>query len=224
MPVTGVIFDCDGTLLDSMGAWLAAQNELAHRVGVDLNAEDVDIICALTIPETGDFMHKKFGLGSSGQEVVEMINELMLEYYRTKTQARPGALDFVKELNARGVRCSVASSTPTALLKIGLEEAGFTLYLDTIVSVDEAGASKRKPAVYDLSRERMGTRKQSTWVFEDAVYALRTLKSAGYRSVGIYDNDISGTLDELSIADIVICDFFDLNIDEFIAAADYPSD
>lgn len=216
MPITGAIFDCDGTLLDSMGAWLAAQNELAHRAGVDLTEEEVDIICTLTIPETGDFMHEKFGLGASSQEVVEMIDELMLKYYRTNTQARPGALGFVKGLSKKGIVCSVASSTPPSLLKIGLDEAGFTSYLQAIVSVDDVGASKRDPMVYDRSRELMGTEKQSTWVFEDSLYALRTLVEAGYHTVGVYDNDIAGTFEELAIADIRMRSFLEYSIEEFI--------
>ncbi|MGI6105449.1 MAG: HAD family hydrolase [Raoultibacter sp.] len=223
MKVSGVVFDCDGTLLDSMGAWLATQDELARRAGADLSKEDVDVICTLTIPETGAFMHEKLGLGANGQEVVDMIDALMLEYYRTKTRAREGALEFVKALHERGIRCSVASSTPTALLKVGLGEAGFVEYLDAIVSVDDAGASKREPAVYDLARERMGTNKETTWVFEDAVYALRTLTAAGYHCVGIYDNDVAGSFEELGIANLVIRDFRELSVEEFVEITEKSS-
>ena len=219
MSVQGVIFDCDGTLLDSMGAWLAAQEEIARQAGKDLSEEEVETICTLTIPETGAFMHERLGLGACAQEVVDMINRLMFEYYTTKTKARSGALDFVKGLFDRGICCSVASSTPSALLKIGLDGAGFSPYLHAVVSVDDVGASKREPAVYDRARTLMGTKKSNTWVFEDAVYALRTLQSAGYHCVGIYDNDVAGSIDELAIADILIHEFTELSCDEFITMA-----
>ena len=145
----GVIFDCDGTLLDSMMVWREAESALARRAGVTLTANDTDALTAMTIPECGAFFHERFGLGASGDEVVAMMDELMLEFYRERVAARPGALEFVQALAERGVHMSVASSSPQPYLQAGLERCGFTPCLDAIVSVDDVGASKREPAVYD---------------------------------------------------------------------------
>lgn len=218
MAVTGIIFDCDGTLLDSMESWMATEAQLAERSGISLSSEDATYLGTLTIPEVGDYFHDRFGLGGSGSEVVAMIYDIMRENYRTRTPARPGALEFVREAAERGVVCSVASATPLPLLETALEATGFTPYLKAIVSVDEVGVSKREPAVYDHARSKMGTPKETTWVFEDAAYALRTVKKAGYHAVGIYDCDIAGTHDQLAIADRVIDHFSDLDVKSFIAA------
>ena len=133
----GVIFDCDGTLLDSMMVWREAESALARRAGVTLTANDTDALTAMTIPECGAFFHERFGLGASGDEVVAMMDELMLEFYRERVAARPGALEFVQALAERGVRMSVASSSPQPYLQAGLERCGFTPCLDAIVSVDD---------------------------------------------------------------------------------------
>lgn len=216
----GVIFDCDGTLLDSMGVWREVEDELARRAGVELTAADTDKITTLTIPECGAFFHDQFGLGSSGGDVVGMIDELMLAYYRERSRERVGALSFVRGLHARGVAMSVASSSPQPYLRAGLERCGFTPYLQAIVSVDDVGKSKREPAVYDRARELMGTPRETTWGFEDSSYAVRTLRSAGYRTVGIYDCDLAGTFAELAaLADIAIREFGELEPDEFIQRA-----
>ena len=69
----GVIFDCDGTLLDSMMVWREAESALARRAGVTLTANDTDALTAMTIPECGAFFHERFGLGASGDEVVAMM-------------------------------------------------------------------------------------------------------------------------------------------------------
>lgn len=217
MQVTGVIFDCDGTLLDSGEAWLSCQNSITSLGGIELTEEEVDTVCALTIPETGEFFHHQFGIASSPEEVVDIIYESMGHHYQEQAVAKPGALDFVKALAVKGIVCSVASSTPRPLLEIGLAQTGFAPYLKAIVSVDDAGASKREPAVYDLARSFMGTEKETTWVFEDSVYALRTLIKAGYHTVGIYDDDVAGTLEELSIADITIQAFSELDPATFIS-------
>lgn len=213
----GVIFDCDGTLLDSMMVWREAESALARRAGVTLTANDTDALTAMTIPECGAFFHERFGLGASGDEVVAMMDELMLEFYRERALARPGALEFVQALAERGVRMSVASSSPQPYLQAGLERCGFAPYLDAIVSVDDVGASKREPAVYDHAREAMGTPLAATWGVEDSVYAVRTLKAANYRTLGIYDCDISGTCEQLAAeAERFITTFEDLDVDTFL--------
>lgn len=217
MSVTGVIFDCDGTLLDSMDAWLCAQAELARRAGVALTDDDEQTLITMTIPETGGFFHDRFGLGEDAVAVVGMIDEIMLEHYSGEyVVARPGALGFVRGLHEAGVVCSVASSTPQKLLRAGLDNTGFSPYLVAVVSVDDVGVSKRDPDVYHHARELMGTPLESTWVFEDSVYALRTLRAAGYHTVGVYDQDVSGTVEQLSVADEVILGFTDLDAAEFL--------
>ncbi|MCI8469798.1 MAG: HAD family phosphatase [Eggerthellaceae bacterium] len=203
-----------------MGVWRALEDDLAARGGFTLTKDDTDHITTLTIPECGDFFHEKFGLGSSGAEVKGMIDEFMMDFYAHRAEGRPGALAFVRALAERGVPQSVASSTPKPLLEAGLAHAGFTPYLADIVSVDDVGASKREPAVYDRARRALGTPRERTWGFEDAVYAVRTLAAAGYGTVGVYDNDLAGTYDELAAeADMVIRDFRQLSPDEFLVLA-----
>jgi len=206
-PITGAIFDCDGTLLDSIGAWLALEDELASLVGCSFSDEESTYVGTLTIPETAEYFHGRFGLGDSAEEVLALYNEKIEAIYRDSVFARPGALEFVRALHEQGIKTSIASSTPQKHLRIALGKNGFLPYLDAIVSVDDVGHSKRDPAAFDLARTLMGTPKESTWVFEDSVYALKTAINAGYRSVGVYDRDISGSLEELSIADVLITSF-----------------
>lgn len=214
----GVIFDCDGTLIDSMDVWREAEAHLARLAGATLSQADVDTLTTLTIPEVGSFFHGRFGLGKSPDDVVRMIDEFMLDFYRTRAEARPGALAFVKGLAAHGVRMSVASSSPVPFLKAGLARCGFAPYLDAIVSVDDVGRSKREPAVYDRARELMGTPLATTWGVEDSTYAVRTLRAAGYRTLGVYDCDLSGAYEELAAAaDHAVRSFEELDADVFVA-------
>lgn len=216
----GVIFDCDGTLIDSMGAWRELEADLARRVGAELDKEDTDALTTMSIPECGAYLHGKFGLGESPEEVVGTIDDFMMDYYANRSVARPGALRFVRGLADAGVPMAVASSTPSALLRAGIEHAGFAPYMRAIVSVDDVGKSKREPAVYDRAREALGTTRAQTWGFEDATYALRTLNAAGYHTFGVYDCDLSGTFEELAgEADMVARSFEAVSAADFLKAA-----
>lgn len=215
----GVIFDCDGTLIDSMGVWRELESELGRRAGRAVTPEETEILCTLTIPETGRFFHERFGLGSSDAEVVDMINEYLLGYYRERAVARPGALAFVEALAERGVALSVASASPQAYLLAGLACAGFSPYLEAVVSVDDVASSKREPTVYHHARGLMGTDLAVTWGFEDSIYAVRTLARAGYGVVGVYDRDDSATWEQLSAeSDWAIRSFEEFDPDAFCEA------
>lgn len=217
----GVIFDCDGTLIDSMDAWRDLEGELGRRVGVELTSEDRQTLCTLNIPESAQYFHDRFGLGASGDEVVGMMDEIMLDFYGHRAVARPGALAFIDGLARHGVVMSVASSSPKPYLEAGLACAGIAPYLEAVVSVEDVHSNKRNPKVYDHTRDLMGTSTSLTWGFEDAIYAVRTLARAGYGTVGVYDHDLSGTWGQLSAeADLAIRSFEDLDVEMFLSAVE----
>lgn len=215
----GVIFDCDGTLIDSMDAWRDLEGELGRRAGVELTSEDRQTLCTLNIPESAQYFHDRFGLGASGDEVVGMMDKIMLDFYGNRAVARPGALAFIEGLARHGVVMSVASSSPKPYLEAGLACAGIAPYLAAVVSVEDVHSNKRNPKVYDHTRDLMGTSTSLTWGFEDAIYAVRTLARAGYGTVGVYDHDLSGTWGQLSAeADLAIRSFEDLDAERFLSA------
>ncbi|MCI9262753.1 HAD family phosphatase [uncultured Adlercreutzia sp.] len=216
----GVIFDCDGTLVDSMEAWHEVDRQLCAEAGIALTPQDADAITTMSLEEASAYMHEQCGLGESTEAVMVMIFDRMRAFYANEVEARPGALAFVRALHERGVPLAVASSTSPDMLRACLDRCGFTPYLQVIVSVDDLNTSKREPTVYDHARSFLGTDRTHTWGFEDAAYALDTLRGAGYRTAAIYDNDISGTREALrERADVYFEDFTQLDVDEFLARA-----
>lgn len=217
-PMAGAVFDCDGTLLDTMALWYGLEDELAARAGHVLTPVEKDALRTYTMAETARFFHGKLGLGESEADVAAMVEELAVEQYATRAQARPGVAAVLARLKAAGVRCAVASSSPHSMLDPGLACAGLAPYIDAVVSTDDVGVSKREPAAYDRARELLGTPKEATWVFEDAAYAVRTAKAAGYRVAATWDCDESGAYDELAaLADVAVRDWRDLDLDALLS-------
>lgn len=193
----GVIFDCDGTLLDSMERWHDVDYRLAERAGVEVTQADRDYMTKATLEECAEYIHEHFGIGEDGDDVMRIIMEDMLSYYQNEAELKPGVLQFVQGLYDLGIPMGVASSTPSRLLKAGLEHVGVAKYLKIILSVDDLNTSKREPLIFDTIRDTLGTEKSSTWGVDDALYAIETLSKSGYPSIAIYDSDIAGTPEEL---------------------------
>lgn len=213
----GAIFDCDGTLMDTMGLWTAMEDELAARAGHRLSEEEVAALRTYTLEESAAFFHDRLGLGASRREVTELIVERLAHHYATRAKLRDGALEFVRRLAEAGVPCAVASSSPHSMLDPGLACTGLAPYIRAVVSTDDVGSSKRTPAAYDRALELIGTPRGATWVFEDAIYALRTARGAGYRTVGMWDRDDSGTFEELSgVADVAVRGWDELDAERFL--------
>ncbi len=219
----GVIFDCDGTLLDSMGVWHELQYDLAKRAGGELTADDIAALAPMSIPECGAYFHEHFGLGEDDRDVVRMIDEYMLDFYRNRAEARPGALEFARALAEAGAHLTVASSSPKPYLMAGMQRCGFAPLLDRVLSVEDVHSTKRQPDVWNRAREIMGTPKETTWGVEDSAYAIDTLRNAGYRTLGVYDSDDAGTWEAMQAgAEHAVKTFEDLKLEDFLKWNESP--
>lgn len=216
----GIIFDCDGTLLDSMEAWHSIDAMLARHAQVEITRADQDRFTVSSLQECGEYAHRKLGIGKSPQDVVDIIHEEMRHHYAHEFELKPGVRQFVEGLYELGIPMSVASSTSADLLALGMRHTGLDEMMVTVLSTDHVGKPKRFPDVYNAARDAMGTPTATTWGVEDAIYAIRTLNRAGYPTLGIYDSDIAGSVDVLEAeANKVIMTFEEITAEGFVAEA-----
>ena len=220
----GVIFDCDGVLLDSMGAWKNAELAVCATVGKTPTREDVDYVNTLTIGEAARFFHEEYGVGENADDVARMIDDSMIGYYREQAQPCAGALAFVRALHERGVRMVVVSSSPLRYLEAGLSSTGFSEFLEGIFSADKMQTSKRARLIFDAACERLGTDAACTWGFDDTAYALDTMATAGYKTVGIYSGNENSSMEQLRTAADRAFEhgFEELTVEQFLGFAECP--
>lgn len=213
----GFIFDCDGVLLDSIGAWHSLDAQLAADAGIVLTEQDRNTLNASTLGEAAQFFHEHYGVGNSVQEVHGRFMDYLLQYYRNEASEVPGALAFVKALKAAGAPMCVLSSSPLAFLQAGLARVGFTDYIDTVLSVDELPFKKRDPQLYPHVCSLLGIGVENAWMFDDSKYALATADEAGVSCVGVFSANECGTHEQLGLhAKLVVDSFVGLTVDQFL--------
>lgn len=194
MEITGAIFDCDGTLVDSMGMWSHAYEWLCERHGVEgVPMEQVE---SLALRDACAFFHDELGMEASADDLYEEVCAHVRDAYEHEVPLMPGARGFLDELAAAGVPMILASSTPVRELRCALaanDLAGY--FVDVVSTEDVGGRDKEFPDVYLEAARRLGTPRASTWVFEDAPFGVRTARRAGFPVVGLM-NDHDGRREE----------------------------
>lgn len=215
-PKVAFIFDCDGTLVNSTPVWKYSQPELLRRHGISATPEDVAEFEHLALEDECQAYHDKWGIGADGEELCRELSEILVDGY-SKVPPREGLLAFLKQAKAAGVAMCVATSTPNELVQVALKGAGLDAYMEFVTTTGEAGRSKQFPDVYELAlsrlEERHGCTFDCTWVFEDAVFGLKSSGTAGFKRVGIHDPEGRMERDEVrDNCDIFIDSYEDLDL------------
>lgn len=215
-PSVAFIFDCDGTLVNSSPVWGHVQTELLRRHGIDVTVDDFAQFEHLSLEDECRAYHDTWGIGANGKEVYRELGEILIDGY-SKVPPREGLLAFLEQAKAAGIALCVATSTPAELVQSALAAAGLDRYMEFITTTGEAGRSKQFPDVYELAlrrlEERHGHKFERAWVFEDAVFGLKSSGTAGFKRVGIYDPRGRMERDEVRAnCDIFIDSYEDLDL------------
>lgn len=183
-----VIFDMDGTLVDSMGYWGRLGYEFLRSKGITGDLEPIlRKTKPMTMSESSAMFIREFGLSGTPESVAEEMRKVMDVHYHTDVPLKPGVREYLDKLRQEGVAMCVASATPSALIRVCLTRLGVADYFDFLLSCDEVGVGKNSPDVFLEAARRMGGEPADTAVFEDAIYAAETAKKAGFYTVGVYD-------------------------------------
>ena len=212
MNITGAIFDFDGTLFDSMHVWKGIRYKFFDIIGVKLTKEDEEAFKGLFLRDTINLARERFNLKESNEQLLDKLFEYIKERYLAETEPKNDIVDFLEKLKAKGVKMGIATATGEKALIAVLEKYNMLHYFSAIYSTYTVGASKTEPRVYDVVLNELGTDKNTTWVFEDALYAAKTAKANGYNVVGIYDKSEPKQEELKKTVDIYINNYCELDV------------
>lgn len=212
MDITGAIFDFDGTLFDSMHVWKGYKDNFFNHLGLELTAEDEEAFKGLFLRETFLLAIERFNLKYTYEELLSMLFDYIKVRYLTETEPKNDIIEFLEKLKAKGVKMGIATATGEPALIAVLKKYEMLHYFSAIYSTYTVGASKTEPKVYDVVLREIGTEKETTWVFEDALYAAKTAKANGYNVVGIYDKSEPNQEKLKELADIYIHNYKEIDL------------
>lgn len=208
----GIIFDMDGTILDTMFYWEHVGEYFLRRIGKEPEPGLGKIMLPLTMEEGAQYLQDHYGLDMTVKEILTGTRAVCDDFYRDEAQFKPGAREFMTNLKKRGIPFVLATATDRDQVELVMNRLGVLEEFQCVLTSGEIGNSKDEPDIYLKAAEIMGTSPAHTWVFEDAIHAAKTAKRAGFKLVGIYDNteqEIQQELRELS--DYYLQDFTEVD-------------
>ncbi|WP_324824047.1 HAD family phosphatase [Sinanaerobacter sp. ZZT-01] len=200
--IKGVIFDMDGTLLDSMPVWNQVAASYLRKKGYQPEPNLWEQLKFLSLTQGVAFIKKQYGLIETNEEIEKEINLIIEDSYFNEIPMKPGVKAYLQLLRSHDIPMCVATATDKYLAEACLKRLNIQHYFKTIVTCQEVGCGKDTPAIFEKALDSLGTVKGETYVFEDALHAAITAKHAGFRVIGIYDASAEGDWEALrKIAD-----------------------
>lgn len=207
--IEAVLFDLDGTLVDSMWMWGAIDVEYLGRHGLTLPKDLQKAIEGMSFSETAVYFKKRFSLPESLEEIKAEWIAMSKEKYAHEVSLKPGAREFLEYLKSHGYKTGIATSNGRELLNAVVEGQGLSPYFQCLMTSCEAGAGKPAPDVYLKVAEELNIDPKNCLVFEDTPAGVRAGKAAGAKVCSIFDLYArERQAENRSLADYYIRDFY----------------
>lgn len=185
MKIKGVIFDLDGTLLDSTWVWKQVDVEFLGRYGHDVPEDYSDAIKAMGFEQVANYTIGRFGLPLTPGEVMSEWNDMAIRAYSEKVKVRQGTRELLLWLQEQGIPAGVATSNTAMLFEPCLRHNGIYGLFHSFTEGSEVDRGKEFPDIYIKEADKLGCEPFSCVVFEDIIPALKGAADGGFITVGV---------------------------------------
>lgn len=187
--IRAVIFDLDGTLVDSMRMWYNVDKEYLARFGVEMPADLQRQIAGMNAEQTAWYFIRTFGIDRTPDRMMAEWHEMALEEYRSRLDLKDGAREILPWLKARGYRTGMGTTGFRTLSEMFLEGRGLRPYMDAIVCTEDVERGKPAPDIFLKCAERLGVEPGDCAVVEDLPEGLMAARNAGMLPIAVRDRD-----------------------------------
>jgi HAD superfamily hydrolase (TIGR01509 family) len=214
MKYKAIIFDLDGTLIDSMGIWLQVDKEYLEKRNIPV-PDDLfkDVPEGNSYKEICQYFKDKFNLPDSIEEIGNEWQDMVEQHYKTDITLRPGAMELIKFLHEQNVKMGIGTSNNKHLAETVLQANDVLHYFSSLVAGCEDIKGKPFPDIFlQVSRELQIDPKECL-VIEDTLHGVRAAHNGGMDAFAIFDDNDTHEVEKLQEE----AEFYAENFEEILA-------
>ena len=185
--VEAVLFDLDGTLVDSMWMWEEIDIEYLGGLGYDLPSDLQKTIEGMSFSETAVYFKENFKISESLDEIKQIWTDMALDKYSHQVDYKPGAVKFLQELRRRGIKTGICTSNGKELVDAVMNALQMAPYIDCVMTACEVQHGKPSPDIYLAVAEKLQVEPSHCLVFEDIPKGIEAGINANMRVCAMED-------------------------------------
>jgi len=185
--IEAIIFDLDGTLIDSMWIWKQIDIDFLDKRGITLPSDLQKKIEGMSFTETANYFINRFDLKESLEAVQSEWNEMAKQFYKSHIKLKDKVMPLIEYANANQIKLGIGTSNSRELLNEVITAHGILHYFDAMRTSCEVDKGKPSPDIFLKVAEDLGVAPEKCLVFEDTHAGVLAAKRAGMRVIAVYD-------------------------------------
>jgi HAD superfamily hydrolase (TIGR01509 family) len=182
--MSAILFDMDGTLIDSEPLWLEAEIEIMEELGCNWDQQDQINCLGGPIDKTENYMQDRSNNIKPFGYFTKKLDDVMEQKLSTKLDLIPNALEIIDECKRSELKIALVTASSGRLMRAVLKRFPVGIF-DTVVSYDDVERSKPDPEPYLLAAKTLGVDITNCVVLEDSLTGVQSGLSAGAQVIGI---------------------------------------
>jgi len=205
-----VLFDLDGTLVDSEHYWMLSERKLADEHGAEWSQSDGIDLIGMSLYDSSVIIGRKLGSALAPEEIIDRLTAVVIEQLQVALPWRPGARELLFELRQAGIKTALVTMSMRRMALAVADAVGFEAF-DVVVAGDDVEFGKPHPEAYLKAAELLGVDPADCIAIEDSVPGLASAEAAGTKAIGVPNlvklEEIEGrilwpTLEGVTLADL----------------------
>ena len=186
--IKAVIFDLDGTLVDSMWIWKQVDIDYLEKHGHPLPEDLQKDIEGMSFTETANYFKNRFNIKDSVEDIKAEWNAMALDLYTNKIQLKPYVWEMLEKFKAMGLPMGIGTSNSPELAGAVVKARGIDGFIEVVRTSCQVEKGKPAPDIFLKVAEDLNVAPEHCLVFEDTHAGVLAGKRAGMKVIAIYDD------------------------------------